>query len=124
MVERSLDMGKARGSIPRGRTIPLLNLIKSGAGTTKMPSQKIKKEQCAHVSEMKIVSTDKTACEVCGETKNLRLCTSCGSVFCCESHLAHNREHFEKTGHSIIISVPTGTPLSFVWCWVDKAYLE
>jgi len=91
----------------------------------------MKKADCKHAGEMKTVSTDKKACEVrlpdgqvCGEKENLRLCTSCGSVFCCESHKAHNREHFQNTGHPIIVPLPTGTPLSWIWCWEDNAYLE
>ena len=82
------------------------------------------KENCSHLGEIKITTTDKMECEICKETKNLRLCTSCGGVFCCESHRAHNREHFKETNHPIIISVPTGTPLSWIWCWIDNAYLE
>ncbi|MDP3785321.1 MAG: UBP-type zinc finger domain-containing protein [bacterium] len=89
-----------------------------------MPNQKIKKEFCPHLGEMKITSSEKKACEICGEKENLRLCTSCGSVFCCESHQAHNREHFQKTGHPIIIPLPTGTPYKWIWCWVCNAYLE
>jgi uncharacterized UBP type Zn finger protein len=89
-----------------------------------MAQDKIKKENCPHAGEIKITETDKTACEICGETKNLRLCTSCGSVFCCESHLAHNREHFEKTKHPIIMPLSTGTPLTWTWCYIDNAYLE
>jgi uncharacterized UBP type Zn finger protein len=84
----------------------------------------MKKGECLHLSEMKITETSQTHCEVCGETKNLRLCTSCGSVFCCESHQAHNRAHFEQTKHPIIVPLPTGTPLTWTWCWVDNTYLE
>jgi len=89
-----------------------------------MPSQKIKKESCPHVGEMKITTSDAKKCEKCDVATNLRLCTSCGRVFCCQSHNAHNEEHFKETNHPIIIPLPTGTPLSWIWCWIDKAYLE
>ena len=90
-----------------------------------MAYQTIKKETCPHISEMKITNhdTQKTECEVCEEKTHLRFCTSCGGVFCCESHKAHNREHFDKTGHPIIKAV-TGLPYSWSWCWKCNAYLE
>jgi uncharacterized UBP type Zn finger protein len=91
----------------------------------------IKKESCQHTAEMKITTSDKKACEarlpdgqVCGEKENLRLCTSCGQVFCCQSHQAHNEEHFKKTGHPIIKPTPATLPYDWTWCWVDNAYLE
>ena len=89
-----------------------------------MAQPKIKKETCTHFGEMKITETAKKMCEECGERENLRLCTSCGSVFCCESHKAHNRLHWLETKHPIIVPLPTGTPLTWIWCWEDKAYLE
>jgi len=89
-----------------------------------MPNKTIKKENCPHAVEMKILISEAKKCEKCEETTNLRLCTFCGRVFCCESHKAHNREHFKETGHPIIVPLPAGTPLSWAWCWVDNAYLE
>ncbi|OGF89035.1 hypothetical protein A3I27_03385 [Candidatus Giovannonibacteria bacterium RIFCSPLOWO2_02_FULL_43_11b] len=82
---------------------------------------KISRSNCPHLGEMKITSSDAKKCEI---STNLRLCTSCWSVFCCESHKAHNREHFKETDHPIIIPLPIGTPLSWTWCWIDNAYLE
>jgi uncharacterized UBP type Zn finger protein len=61
-------------------------------------------------------------CAECPVTEHLRLCTSCGKVFCCESNNAHNRTHFEATGHPIIRSLPT-KPHQFTWCWKCNAYL-
>lgn len=85
-------------------------------------SKKIKRQDCPHLAGMRIMSSNKTACEVCGEGQHLRLCTSCGGVYCCESHKAHDREHFKNTGHSII--VPMHTSYDFTWCYECNAYLE
>jgi uncharacterized UBP type Zn finger protein len=89
-----------------------------------MASKTIKKSECEHISELKIESSEKGECEVCGEKENIRFCTSCGGAFCCESHKAHNKEHFEKTGHPIIKPSPTNPQLDWTWCWKDEAYLE
>lgn len=59
----------------------------------------------------------------CEYAINLRMCTTCGYVACCESLAAHNREHFEQTGHPIIKSLPFG-PRSFTWCWVCDRYVS
>ncbi len=97
-----------------------------------MANKTIKKEECPHAGEMKIASSEKTKCEtrlpdgqVCDVKEHLRLCTSCGEVFCCESHNSHNREHFRESGHPIIKPAPTGDAFyTFTWCWKCNAYLE
>ena len=87
-----------------------------------MAYAKIKKENCPHLGEMKILTSDAKKCEKCEETTNLRLCTSCGRVFCCESHNAHDTEHFRKTGHLIIKTIHCD--YDFTWCYKCNAYLE
>lgn len=82
----------------------------------------IPKEKCPHVLEVKIVESDGTACSVCNDTEHLRQCTSCGQVFCCESSQAHNKKHFEETGHPIIKS--HGAPYSFYWCYKCNGYID
>lgn len=82
------------------------------------------KKDCPHKDQFKITESDKTVCEVCGEKNNLRLCTTCGGVFCCESHLAHNREHFEKTNHPIITPTPKSPAGTWLWCWICDSYIE
>jgi uncharacterized UBP type Zn finger protein len=84
--------------------------------------KKIKKEICPHYGSMKVTTSEQKSCEVCGEKNDLRLCTSCGRVFCCESHQAHNTAHFKETGHPII--KPIHTDYDFTWCYACKAYLE
>ena len=61
-------------------------------------------------------------CEECGSTFNLRVCTSCGHVGCCESQQGHNTEHARATGHPVIKSYPVG-PGHFTWCYECQKYL-
>jgi uncharacterized UBP type Zn finger protein len=60
-------------------------------------------------------------CEVCGETRNLRVCAECGHVGCCESLGAHNTQHFRDSGHEVIRSAPVGE--GFTWCYECGRYL-
>lgn len=60
-------------------------------------------------------------CEVCGETRNLRVCAECGHVGCCESLGAHNTRHFRESGHQVIRSVPVNQ--GFTWCYSCGRYL-
>ena len=83
----------------------------------------IKKDACSHANGMTVLETDKQKCDQCNITENLRLCTSCGGVFCCQSGNAHNEEHLKETDHPIIRSLPPDTQ-GFLWCWKDHAYLE
>jgi uncharacterized UBP type Zn finger protein len=62
-------------------------------------------------------------CEECGSTFNLRVCTTCGHVGCCESQKGHNTEHFQKSGHAIIKSMPVGEG-HFTWCYLCKSYVR
>jgi uncharacterized UBP type Zn finger protein len=62
------------------------------------------------------------ACEECGSTVNLRVCTDCGHVGCCESQRGHNTAHYKESGHPIIRSMPVGSE-SFTWCYECSCYL-
>src|SRR4051812_45287346 len=44
-------------------------------------------------------------CQECGSNFNLRVCTACGHVGCCESQQAHNTKHAQADGHPIIKSL-------------------
>lgn len=66
-------------------------------------------------------SSEKDACEGCGVKEELRDCQTCGYVGCCESHDAHDEEHFEKSGHFFIR--PRVGP-DWLWCYGCRAYLE
>jgi uncharacterized UBP type Zn finger protein len=78
-------------------------------------------ESCPHLSSANS-SPRSDMCERCGARFNLRVCTECGHVGCCESQLAHNTAHYRASGHPIIRSMPVG-PGSFTWCYECRRYL-
>jgi uncharacterized UBP type Zn finger protein len=61
-------------------------------------------------------------CEECGSTFNLRVCTTCGHVGCCESQKGHNTAHAKAVGHPVIQSLPLGN--GFTWCYTCNAYVD
>ncbi|MBI4053788.1 MAG: UBP-type zinc finger domain-containing protein [Candidatus Doudnabacteria bacterium] len=85
--------------------------------------ERIKKAECPHLDRLKEISKfAKTVCEDCGFGADLRQCQTCGFISCCESHHAHDKEHFEKTGHPFIR--PYRTNYDWLWCYQCKAYLD
>ena len=62
-------------------------------------------------------------CEECGSRVNLRVCTTCGHVGCCESQQGHNTAHAQASGHPVIKSIPV-TEGHFTWCYTCKAYVR
>jgi uncharacterized UBP type Zn finger protein len=79
------------------------------------------REQCVHVPEQ-AASPRAAACEDCGSRFNLRVCTVCGYVGCCESQFGHDRDHAIKTGHAVIRSLPVSRH-SFTWCYACHRYV-
>ncbi|HEX8968896.1 MAG TPA: UBP-type zinc finger domain-containing protein [Chloroflexota bacterium] len=78
--------------------------------------------ECAHLSDH--VAEPRTQyCEECGSTFNLRICTECGHVGCCESQQGHNTAHARASGHPVIKSFPVGAG-SFTWCYSCRAYVQ
>jgi uncharacterized UBP type Zn finger protein len=61
-------------------------------------------------------------CEGCGSTFNLRVCTTCGYVGCCESQQAHDTKHARESGHVVIKSLPLEEG-HFTWCYKCRAYV-
>lgn len=78
--------------------------------------------RCAHIQATAAGPRAET-CEECGSSVNLRVCTDCGHVGCCESQLAHNTAHYRDSGHPIIRSMPVG-PGSFTWCYECERYVS
>lgn len=76
---------------------------------------------CTHITGTNATPRS-TTCEECGSGENLRACTDCGHVGCCESQLAHDTEHFESSGHPVIRSLPLSGS-SFTWCYACKSYV-
>lgn len=83
----------------------------------------IKKSECQHISALyENIKSDATSCENCSHKEDLRICLTCGKVFCCESYKAHNTEHFKKTGHPFIR--PYMCDYNWLWCYKCNAFLE
>ena len=76
---------------------------------------------CTHAPD-RIAAPRTQACEECGSTFNLRMCTECGHVGCCESQLAHNTAHARQRGHPVIKSMPVDQR-SFTWCYACDTYI-
>ncbi len=77
---------------------------------------------CEHLTDG-IAQPDASACQDCGSTFSLRACTECGYVGCCVSQQAHNRRHWQQTGHPVIKSLPLGDG-SFTYCWECRKYVR
>jgi CPA1 family monovalent cation:H+ antiporter len=78
-------------------------------------------EACEHVPKA-FAQPRSDVCEECGSDFNLRVCTECGHVGCCESQLGHNTAHYHQTGHAVIKSLPLGSG-SFTWCYEHRRYV-
>ncbi|HVM11603.1 MAG TPA: UBP-type zinc finger domain-containing protein [Actinomycetota bacterium] len=76
---------------------------------------------CPHVTDTAAAPSG-DRCEECGSKVNLRVCTECGHVGCCESQQGHNTAHARAAGHPIIRSLPLG-PGSFTWCYECDRYV-
>ena len=90
----------------------------------------IKKAECPHVSELKEdITSEKSECDVCKFNEDLRICLTrlpdgqaCGKVFCCESHNAHNTEHFKSSDHPFV--KPHKCDYNWLWCYKCNAFLD
>ncbi len=63
------------------------------------------------------------ACEECGSGFNMRSCTTCGHVGCCESQAGHARAHALTAGHPVIEQV-SGSRKGFAWCYTERSYVR
>lgn len=83
---------------------------------------KIPKSDCPHARRIEEdASSDAKSCQVCNADEHLRICLTCGAVHCCESHEAHDTDHYEATGHPLIR--PHRADYDFLWCYDCEAYL-
>ena len=76
---------------------------------------------CPHVGDSNAAPRSGT-CEECGSDFNLRVCTTCGHVGCCESQQGHNTAHARSAAHPVIRSMPV-TDRSFTWCYECNRYV-
>lgn len=85
--------------------------------------RRIDKSQCPHRQTLGAEASSESAqCEACGLTKDLRVCLTCGYVGCCESHGAHDTQHFRETGHPFIR--PQRSEYDWLWCYECNAFLQ
>ena len=79
---------------------------------------------CSHLTrKLKIIETDLDVCEDCVEAGDtwvqLRLCTECGHVGCCDSSKnQHATKHFRRTKHPVVRSLEPGE--TWTWCYLDE----
>jgi uncharacterized UBP type Zn finger protein len=75
---------------------------------------------CPHVPDT-LPAPSGSKCEECGSGFNLRMCTTCGHVGCCESQAGHARAHALTDGHPVIRAMPVER--GFTWCYEESAYV-
>ena len=63
------------------------------------------------------------ACEECSSGVNLRSCTECGHVGCCESQAGHARAHALGEKHPVIEQMTSAGP-GFAWCYEENKYVR
>ena len=87
--------------------------------------KKILGNLCKHFKKQQEgIGPNTKGCEECEKEKlpwvAIRMCLTCGHVGCCDSSIGkHANEHFEKTGHPVMIAIPDK---SWRWCYVHKEY--
>ena len=93
--------------------------------TQKAPAgwRRIPRADCPHWSSSLAEATSEIAqCETCGLAQDLRICLTCGFVGCCESHGAHDTQHFKETRHPFIR--PHRNEADWLWCYECSAFLQ
>ena len=78
-------------------------------------------QACEHVPEQ-LAPARADACEECGSRFNLRVCSTCGHVGCCDSQAGHARVHWHETGHPVM-RAKTSIGSGFIWCYPDNRYV-
>lgn len=83
---------------------------------------------CSHLALIQdVVPSSADGCTKClemGDTwVNLRLCTTCGHVGCCDnSKNKHATAHFHETKHPVIVSFEPEE--KWIWCYVDEILVD
>jgi uncharacterized UBP type Zn finger protein len=84
--------------------------------------------QCTHLDTIKYdVPAKVEGCEECllsGDSwVQLRLCTACGHIGCCDSSKnRHATKHFRRTQHPVVRSAEPDE--GWRWCYVDNVIFE
>lgn len=87
-----------------------------------LDSQPAGQALCAHAPATR-VAPRANACEECGSGFNLRACTACGHVGCCESQAGHARAHALGEHHPVIEQM-TGNGPGWAWCYEESRYIR
>lgn len=77
---------------------------------------------CPHAPDV-VAEPRSQTCEECGSGFNLRSCTECGHVGCCESQAGHARAHALGENHPVIEQITSQGP-GFAWCYEEKRYIR
>lgn len=82
---------------------------------------------CTHLDQIRITETDIDVCPLCVELGDswveLRLCTSCGNVGCCDdSPNRHASAHAHEDRHPIVESLQPGQ--HWRYCYVDETLVR
>jgi uncharacterized UBP type Zn finger protein len=82
---------------------------------------------CPHLAHIKFIQPTQSVCADCvllgDEWLQLRMCTECGYVGCCDSSTnKHAVKHFRATLHPITRSIQPGE--EWGWCYVDQLWFE
>ena len=82
---------------------------------------------CTHLDTIRFTATDTDVCPTCVESGDewveLRLCTTCGHVGCCDdSPNRHASRHASEERHPIIQSLEPGE--SWQYCFVDESLVR
>lgn len=83
-------------------------------------------KKCSHQDQINAITPSAEGCQDClesgSEWVHLRTCLICGHTGCCDSSVnQHARNHFNETGHPLIISAEAGE--DWRWCYIDEVYL-
>ena len=85
-------------------------------------------ELCSHlkaITELKMPG--ELVCPECvkigSDWVHLRTCQTCGVTLCCDSSPSkHMTQHFNQTGHPVVISSEPGE--KWLWCYADESFVE
>ena len=82
---------------------------------------------CSHVGRIRNVQPSGAGCDGCVPVRDtwlqLRMCTECGYVGCCDSSRnRHAIRHFQATQHPIACSIEPGE--TWAWCYIDQLWFE
>ncbi|HVX23924.1 MAG TPA: UBP-type zinc finger domain-containing protein [Candidatus Saccharimonadales bacterium] len=84
---------------------------------------------CAHLNEVNpALQPQSNGCQECLATGQqwtaLRICLTCGHVGCSDDSTGHHaRQHFEQTGHPLIMAFGDPNATNVGWCYIDKTYI-